>query len=335
MNIIEPKLALGPKPPAPQLERPGVVDIAAAAPLLQQYMRMAFRRRWVIAGATAAVVLLGLAVTLLMTPQYTGTATIEISRDTAQLTEFEGAEGEANPGDQEFYQTQYGLLEARTLAERVANELKLVDDPNFFEMFDAVGDESAFEMANGRYVSSNRAERQRIAGEVLLENIAIEPERYSRLVDISFTSPDPSFSARVANAWAENFIESNLERKVQATSYGREQLQRQLAEYKDRLDESQRQLVGYASNQEIINLPAAGGGDRGTTQERSIVADDLTALNSALAEATADRVRAEAKARNIGDAGASSEALSNNAINSLRQRRAEREAEYQELMVRF
>src|SRR5690606_1004818 len=128
--------------------------------------------------------------------------------------------------------------------------------------------------------------------------------------------PDPQFSMRVANAWAENFIETNLERKVQSTSYGREQLQRQLIEYKDRLDESQRQLVAYASNQEIINLPGQNEG----APERSIVVDNLAMLNAELAQATADRIQAEARYREAGAANATAEALSNLAINNLRAR---------------
>src|SRR5690606_7132482 len=201
----------------------------------------------------------GLIITLLMTPQYTAVSTIEISREADQVTNFEGVEREVGVADQEFYQTQYGLLESRTLSERVANELNLTDDQVFFAMFGAP-DTPAFDLADGRYSAAGRAERQRVAGEILRDNLIIEPTRLSRLVDIRFTSPDPQFSTRVANAWADNFIETNLERKVQSTSYGREQLQRQLAEYKDRLDESQRQLVAYASSQEIINLPAEAPG---------------------------------------------------------------------------
>ncbi|MFL0588320.1 hypothetical protein ACH0BU_17005 [Sphingomonas olei] len=134
------------------------------------------------------------------------------------------------------------------------------------------------------------------AGKVLRDNLSITPTRLSRLVDISFTSPDPTFSAQVANAWAENFIQTNLERKVQATSYGRNLLQRQLAQAKERLDASQRQLVNYASAQQIINLPAQSGDGRATA-ERSIVADDLATLNAALSQAVAERIQAEARFR--------------------------------------
>ena len=139
----------------------------------------------------------------------------------------------------------------------------------------------------------------------------------------------------MANAWADSFIQINLERKVQATSYGRNLLQRQLGLQKERLDESQRQLVAYASAQQIINLPSQTSGDGKTTSERSIVADDLAALNSALSQATADRIQVQARYEQAGRAGASTEALRNVAINNLRQRRAELAAEYQRLMVQF
>lgn len=308
---------------------------AEEMPIIRQYLRIAMRWRWVIIGATAACILLGIVVTLLMTPQYTATSTLEISRGADQVTNFEGVERETGMADQEFYQTQYGLLRARTLAERVATELRLVDDQSFFEMFGGSPDDPAFNLSNDRYSARGRATRQRIAGEILLEHLNVEPTRLSRLVDVAFTSPDPALSARIANAWTENFIQTNLERKVQATSYGREQLQLQLTEYKNRLDDSQRQLVAYASEQEIINLPSQSGSNGATTSERPIIVDNLAALNSASTQATADRIRAEARYDQAGANGASAEALANPAINNLRQRRAELAAQYEQLMVRF
>lgn len=303
-------------------------------PLIRQYFRIALRWRYVILGMMAACFLLGLIATLLMTPQYTATSTIEISRESNQVTNFQGVERETSVADQEFYQTQYGLLQSRSLSERVAIQLRLVDDPQFYERFGVSRKEPAFQLVNGRYPAAGRAVRQRVAGEILRKHLTIDPTRLSRLVDIHFTSPDADFSAKVANTWSDGFIQTNLERKVQATSYGRNLLQRQLAQQKERLDESQRQLVGYASQERIINLPAQSNAD-GSTSERSIVADDLASLNTALSQATAERIAAEARYREGGRAGASSEALRNQAINTLRQRRAEFAAEYQKLLTQF
>ena len=304
-------------------------------PMLRQYLRIAVRWRYVIIGATVACALLGLIATLLTTPKYTASSMIEISRESDKVTDFQGVERESNVADQEFYQTQYGMLQSRSLSERVAAQLRLIDDQSFFEMFSHTSKNPAFQIVNGRYPALGRPMRQRVAGELLRDHLDVVPTRLSRLVNIRFTSPDPAFSTRVTNAWADNFIQTNLERKVQATSYGRNLLQGQLTEYKNRLDQSQRQLVGYASQQGIINLPAQGNGSGTATAERSIVADDLAALNASLSQATADRIQAEARSDQSGRAGASTEALRNLAINSLRQRRAELAAEYQQMMVRF
>ena len=304
-------------------------------PLIQQYLRIALRWKYVIIGATVACVVLGLIVTLLMTPKYTAAATVEIAREASQVTSIQGVERDTSIADQEFYQTQYGLLKSRDLSERIAVQLRLVDSPDFFNMFGTKDRNPAFELINNRYAATGRSERQRVAGEILLRNVSINPTRMSRLADIAFTSPQAAFSARVANAWAENFIQTNLERKVQATSYGRNLLERQLQLQKQRLDESQRQLVGYALQQQIINLPAQGGNNGTVTSERSIVADDLAALNTALTQATADRIEAEARYKSGAAGGASTEALGNVAINNLRQRRAELAAQYQQMMVQF
>ncbi|WP_265313333.1 GumC family protein [Sphingomonas lycopersici] len=306
-----------------------------SVPIIRQYLRIVMRWRYVILGATVACVLLGLIATLLMKPKYTAAVTIEIARESSKITDFQGVERDTSVADQEFYQTQYGLLRSRALSERVASQLRLIDDPKFFEKFGVSRNKPEFTIVNGRYVTSGHNARLRAAGEVLIKYLNVAPTRLSRLVDIEFTSPDPEFSAKVANAWAENFIQTNLERKIQATSYGRNLLQRQLAQLKDKLDESQRQLVSYASTQKIINLPAQPGGDGKTTAERPIVADDLAALNLALSQATADRIQAEARYEQAGKAGASTEALRNQAINYLRQKRAELAADYQRLMTQF
>lgn len=331
MNLIS--SARGGFPTIGSAATPDANATAERIPLLRQYLRIAMRWRYVIIGITVACVLLGLIATLLMTPKYTASVTIEITREANKVTDFQGVEREASVADQEFYQTQYGLLQARSLSERVAMQLRFVDDPKFYERFGFSSDNPAFQLVNGRYPASGRSVRQRTAGEILLKNVSIAPVRLSRLVKIQFTSPDPQFSTTVANAWAENFIQTNLERKIQATSYGRNLLQQQLAQLKQRLDESQRQLVAYASAERIINLPSQSGDGR--SAERSIVADDLAALNAALSQAIADRIQAAARYEQAGRAGASTEALRNPAINGLRQKRAELASEYQRLMTQF
>lgn len=304
------------------------------AAMLMQYLSIAKRRKWIIVGAVAGAVLIGLLITLLMTPLYTASATLEIQRESRNFINVEGAQPEeTSPVDLEFYQTQYGLLRARSLAERVAADLRAFDDPRFFEMFGRDQADTWFKDGKPDTTASTREERIRKAGDILLENLEVAPERLSRLVTVRFTSPDAAFSEKVVDAWTSHFIETTLERRFEATSYARKFLEQRLTQLRDRIDESERRLVSYAARQGIVNLPASTPSTDGQpTGERSLVADDLVALNGELAAATADRVRAQSR---LSSGGVVTETLENPAIAALRERRAELAADYAKMMVQF
>ncbi len=301
-------------------------------PFVVRYLRIAKRWKWLLIGSIGVAAILGLILTVLMTPKYTATTTIEIQRENYRIVQVQGVEPEASSVDNEFYQTQYGLLKSRSLSERVARELRLFDDLAFFEMFGA--SEAASQLREGGAAASSpsaRAARTRTAGTILRNNVSISPMRMSRLVVVEFTSPDPQLSARVLNAWTNNFIRSSLERKFEATSYARRFLEERLGQLRQRLEESERLLVGYASQEGIINLPsnAEGGG----TTERPIIAEDLAELNRRLNQATAERIAAESRLSTAG--GSTPEALQNQAISGLRERRAQLAADYARILTQF
>ena len=97
----------------------------------RRLLQMASRWRWLLIGGIGAGALLGLLATLLMTRQYASTARLEISRGSDRVVNIDSVQRDISIGDQEFYQTQYGLLRTQVLAERVARDLGLVDDPSF------------------------------------------------------------------------------------------------------------------------------------------------------------------------------------------------------------
>lgn len=316
--------------------RPPETDIGAGdggVPLLMMAWRIARRWRWVILGTVLAALTIAILITLLMTRQYTASSTVEIARESAQITDIQDVQRESSPGDQEFYQTQYGLLQARSLAEKVATDLRLVDDERFFQLYGIDTDDGLF--AAGRANRQLREQRTRLAGGLLLHDLDVSPVRMSRLVTISFTSPDPNLSARVANQWAIAFIGTNLARKLDSTAYARTFLEDQLNQLRTRLERSEREATAYAARERIINLPVSQGTGQSTV-ERSVAADELVAITQQLAQATANRIEAQARYQSFVNAGgASAPALQNGPIGSLRQQRAQLAAEYEKLMVRF
>ena len=80
------------------------------APDYRKYAAILIKQRWLIAGVTALSLAVGLVYTLLQTPVYRASATIQIERQTANISGIAGL-GEAETGrGGEFYQTQYELL---------------------------------------------------------------------------------------------------------------------------------------------------------------------------------------------------------------------------------
>jgi len=314
---------------APTPVGPGMTS----APILLEYWRILVKWRWVILGIVALSGLAGIIITLMMTPQYTAATRIEISRDEKRITNIEGVESTSgNRFDQEFYQTQYTLLAARSVAERVARVLKLSEDDQFFAAHGVDLAEAGLERRPGTVRSAKQREQlQRMATGLLQGHVNIAPIPRSSLVDVRYTSAAPAISAKIANAWAEQFIADSIDRRFASSADARQFLERRLNEMRTRLQQSERELVDYATANKIVALAKTEDQNGRTSVARTLVAENLETLNRALAQATADRAAAEARA----EAGSGLAETNVGAVASLRQRRAEAQSEYARLMVQY
>lgn len=280
-------------------------------------IRTILKWRWLIFGITLACVLAAIIISLMVTPIYQGRVTLEINREPTRVMA-QGDDVEPNRGaDMDFLSTQVGLLHSRSLAERVARTLNLGSDENVVSQ------------EGGR-----RADRERAAVGVLAGNLGIEPQRNTRLINISFKSPDPKTAARVANGFADSFIESNLERRYEANNFARGFLQNRLATVKAALEKSERQAVDYATRQGIIQL-GGGGGDKSGAGETSLDASSLVQDNTALSQARNDRIAAEQKYRQALANRSSTDAMANPTVQALTSQRAQLQAEYQEKLALY
>lgn len=292
---------------------------------LTQYWRLLLKHRVVIASIFVVSIVLGAGLTLLMTPKYSASSTLQIDREAARILEADDvAPSEAMAQGEEFFQTQYGLLRSRSLAERVVENLRLDTSDSFITSMGATPPRSI----NGAPVTA--AQRREVVLGLIEDGLSIRPVRSSRLVTVSFLSPDPALSAQVANAFATNFIQSNLDRKFDSSSYARDFLEERLVQTKARLEDAERQLVAYAANQQIINVAEPGANGEGATQ--SLATTDLVALNESLAAAKARRVAAEEKWRQASTSSLLSmpEVVQNQSIQYLTQARAALAASYEQ-----
>jgi capsular exopolysaccharide synthesis family protein len=294
---------------------------------LALYWGLLVKHRFLIIGSMVATLAIGVAATLLMTPIFTATATLQIDRETARVLNSEDeAPRESLLQGEEFFQTQYGLLRSRSLAERVIESLGLARSDQSLTGLGVDPDS-----IKGATPAARAVARREAVLEAVQANLGVSPVRGSRLVAVSYNSPDPAVSARVANAFAENFIQSNLDRKFESSTYARDFLEERLAQTKARLEDAERQLVAYAANQQIVLLDR-GSGEEGEGTGESLASRNLTALNASLATATAARMQAEERWRQARSASIMSlpEVLENPTIQRLSEERAKLNSEYQQ-----
>jgi succinoglycan biosynthesis transport protein ExoP len=305
---------------------------------LLAYWHIIMKHRLVVGGIVLAMIVLGVIVTLVTTPVYRATATIQIDREGTKVIDIQDT-APVEKVDQEFFQTQYALIMSRSLAERVVRRENLASDPRFMSQ------KSTSALAGlGRLfsretpqtgIAGTPEQRARQATAKLSKGLSIEPVRGSRLVKLRYESPDRGVAQRVVNAVAENYIGSNLDRRFEGAGYARSFLEEKLATVKAQLEKSEKELVAYAQSQGIVNVtPTTTAGGAAETASSSLTASDLVAMNSALAVARGQRIAAEQKWNQARLSGmALPEILASPTIQSLRGQQNTLRAQYQEKLA--
>jgi capsular exopolysaccharide synthesis family protein len=270
--------------------------------------------RWLILGAITLAIAGAVVVTLLTTPLYRAQATLEINPPSVEVMD---GEDERRPerNDAQFLETQYGLLQSRSLAARVAQDLNLASNPSFVPQ------------------EGDRPVREKSAIAKLQQGFDVDPVPNSRLIRISYFSDSPVLTAEIVNSFARSFINSNLERRYDASSYARDFLSKQIAKVKADLEKSERAVVAYAQSAGIVETGSVGGGgEEGSPKSgsapSSLEGSSLVALNDALATAQTKRITAEQRYRQSRSVGETADIESR--TSELRQRVGALEAEFQE-----
>ena len=303
----------------------GLTDVAfgrAAKPEsrfdINEVWRIIAKWWWLITAIAVTCLLAAIVISLMITPEYRAQSTIEVNPEGVQVVgKGVGDVQSINSNDREFLNTQAGLLKSRSLAERVSRSTNLAGN-------DAIVDQDL-----------PRPVRESAAAATVMGSVDITQQRDSRLIGISIESTDPELAAKLANSYADNFIQQNMERRYEATSYARNFLQQRIAAVKAKLEESERALVDYAQKQGIITLTVDSGGVDTPKQEQSIDAATLVQNNLALSQARSERIAAEQRFRQAAGAQARAATISDPTVQILQQQRAALEAQYQQKLALF
>ena len=258
------------------------------------------RQRRILAGGVAAGLVLVVLYIVVAVPKYT--ATVEILLDTPKVRAVadsydSGAIGFETGG----IDSQVELLKSERIALGIIKKLDLKNHPRFKRqpnvivaaisstvdwMRDLIGIRD-LEAEAAVAVEEDRVLERRIV-QSLDKDTKIKRIGRTYVLQLDYTSPDPTFAALIANTYAEQYLTDQLDAKYDATTRAAIWLQDRIAELKTRSLEADSKVQLFRTEHGLIAVDG-----------KLVNEQQLSAANQAVSEARSKVAEAEAKAQRI------------------------------------
>lgn len=222
---------------------------------IHDYFYILKKRRFVIISIFLGTILLGLLLTYRSEVLYKATTTILIEKENPNIVDFKEVMA-FDAASTDYYQTQYQMLESRSLIEDLIERENLSEDPYFRGM----------RKGGLRRILKNQPfvpdwlnpflTDQPLADLIVKKSVDVDPVRNTRLVHVSVTHPDPERAASIANSLVKLYIRKNLENRFMISKTARELLSDQLDELKKKVSEAEKKLQAYKEEHGLINIPS-------------------------------------------------------------------------------
>jgi capsular exopolysaccharide synthesis family protein len=265
---------------------------------LRDYWNILRKRMRYMVPIFCGVVALGFLLTLFSPTLYTARSTLKIEPQNPAFTGVaEVLPSQIESGPYDYYQTQFAMLNSAPLAARVIKQLGLESNPslsrNRFSILawimngiDFLGDSLSRLFSEPSRPKAPPSYELGIAPGLIhryLKFLKVEPVRNTRLVDLTFNTPDPKLSQQLANTHATSFIQMILENRFNLTQEARDFLGKKLAELREKVVQAENELHKFRQEHGVVSL------EKG----ENIVVDRLMDLNKQLTAARSERIQAE------------------------------------------
>jgi chain length determinant protein EpsF len=200
-----------------------------------QFLLVLKARKVVILFTLLTTVATTLAVSLLMPRSYTATTSLVVDFKGADPVSGMALPAQLLPG---YMATQVDIIASHNVALKVVDGLKLAENAAVREQF--------MEATEGRGTIRDWM------ADLLLKYVNVVPSRESSVVDISYKGSDPQFAAAIANAFAQAYIITNLDLKVEPAKLTAAWFEGQIKALRDNLEKAQANLSAYQREKGIV-----------------------------------------------------------------------------------
>lgn len=212
-----------------------------------------------------------------------------------------------------YMATQADIISSKHVARKVIEDLGLVDSPSVQQSF--------------QQATQGEGDIYDWLSNLLLKNLDVNPSKTSSVIDISFSGTNPQFAAAIANAFANAYIKTNIQLKVDPSKKAAEYFTGQITTLKADLEAAQKKLYDYQQEKGIISV------DERLDVERS----RLNELSTQLVMAQSQTMEALSRKRNATGEGAleSPDVIANPLVQALKTDLARAESKFADISQKF
>ncbi|MEQ8405939.1 MAG: polysaccharide biosynthesis tyrosine autokinase [Oceanicaulis sp.] len=258
-----------------------------------------FRRRfWIMAFTAALTLAFVVVVTFQTTPLYTSTASVLLETRERQVVDFESVIS-GLPPDSAIVDTEVQVIASRSLAEKVVARLNLQDVPEFNPALrDPPLRVQIMETVRGVFGAArpapagDAADASELAAERVVDAVmnSLEARRVGTtyLIEISATSRSPRLAQQIANAYADEYLLSQLEAKFEATERANDWLNTRVADLRDEVRTAEQAVARFRAQEDLLNAEGA-----------TLTEQQISDINAQLASQRAELSEAQARLRGV------------------------------------
>lgn len=239
----------------------------------QQFF-LILRARWLVLFLTFAVVVgTTAAVSLLSDKQYTATASVVLDVKSPDPVTGMMLAGLMAPG---YMATQVDIIKSDRVARRVVRNLKL--------------DNSAAAQAQWTEATGGRGDLVDWLSDLLQRNLDVKPSRESNVIHIEYLGNDPRFAAAVANAFAQAYVDVNIDLRTEPARQYAGFFDEQTRTARERLERAQKALSDFQQRNGITSTDERLDFETAKLNETS---SQLTAIQAATTDSQSKRQRSD------------------------------------------
>lgn len=298
-------------------------------------LTMLWQRRWTILGVVALFVGVAWGILSQVTPTYTASTKVLIEGRKTRIVDLQEVLSTLQPQMATVF-SEVEVLSSDTLARRVADSLNLYNDPQFNPsllhpresrlggtLIDMTSDLWTTIFGRAITVEPSPQEREAAMRAAVIARVrsglTVEAIRQSLVIKLTYRSPDPVRAAQIVNAYAEAYIEQQLETKFEAVRRASMWLHSRMADLRTTVQTSEAAVEAYRS---ASGLVGTRGGQLATQQKLTELNSQLVMVKSKRSEQAARVARVEAALRSGRSVDARDEVLASPLIARLKEQEA-------------